>query len=159
MRSAAAASLLLEALVRPASRPANEQAAAPANSSDTPTQTITAVVPNTSGWKIIHSAQSSSSTPLAMVQPEPGTRIACISPPRPMALKPRNRSQKPRKTGSETAESAVLNTRINPSTISMIPPASIHPRPVMKWRLAAESTTCATPEKKITHPKISAMPT
>ena len=79
---------------------ASEKAVMPARSSVMPTQTMTAVVPMTSGWNRIHSEQSSSSTPVKMVQPEPAISRALMSPPSPMALKPRIISQNPRKMGS-----------------------------------------------------------
>ena len=41
---------------------------------------------------------------------------------------------------------------------SMMPPASIQPRPVMKCLLADESTTSRMPEKSISQPKTSDMP-
>ena len=79
-----------------------------------PTQTMTAVVPMTSGWNRIHSEQSSSSTPVKMVQPEPAISRALMSPPSPMALKPRIISQNPRKMGSVAAESPTLKIRMMP---------------------------------------------
>jgi len=83
-------------------------------SSEMPTQTMTAVVPMTSGWNRIHSEQSSSSTPVKMVQPEPAISRALMSPPSPMALKPRIISQNPRKMGSVAAESPTLKIRMMP---------------------------------------------
>ena len=79
---------------------ANEMAAMPAKSREIPTHTTTIVVPNTSGWIKTHSEQSNSRMPLMMVHADPGTFIELMSPPRPMALNPRNISQKPRKIGS-----------------------------------------------------------
>ena len=67
-------------------------------------------------------------------------------------------SQKPRKIGSVAAESATLKIRMMPRMISMMPPASIQPRPVMKCLLADESTTSRMPEKSISQPKTSDMP-
>ena len=112
----------------------------------------------TSGWNRIHSEQSSSSTPVKMVQPEPAISRALMSPPSPMALKPRIISQNPRKMGSVAAESPTLKIRMMPRMISMIPPAIIQPRPVMKCLLAEESTTSRMPEISISHPKTSDMP-
>ena len=106
----------------------------------------------------IHSEQSSSSTPVKMVQPEPAISRALMSPPSPMALKPRIISQNPRKMGSVAAESPTLKIRMMPRMISMIPPAIIQPRPVMKCLLAEESTTSRMPEISISHPKTSDMP-
>ena len=81
-----------------------------------------------------------------------------MSPPSPMALKPRIISQNPRKMGSVAAESPTLKIRMMPRMISMIPPAIIQPRPVMKCLLAEESTTSRMPEISISHPKTSDMP-
>ena len=64
-----------------------------------PTQMITAAVPNSIGWNRIHIESSSSRTPLTIVHPEPGTFIAFISLPSPIALKLRNNNQKARKIG------------------------------------------------------------
>ena len=60
--------------------------------------------------------------------------------------------------GSVAAESATLKIRMMPRMISMMPPAIIQPRPVMKWRLADESTTSRMPETSISQPKMSDMP-
>ena len=75
-----------------------------------------------------------------------------------MALKPRIISQNPRKMGSVAAESPTLKIRMMPRMISMIPPAIMQPRPVMKCLLAEESTTSRMPEISISHPKTSDMP-
>ena len=83
---------------------------------------------------------------------------ALMSPPSPMALKPRIINQNPRKMGSVAAESPTLKIRMMPRMISMIPPAIIQPRPVMKCLLAEESTTSRMPEISISHPKTSDMP-
>ena len=93
-----------------------------------------------------------------MVQPEPAISMALMSPPRPMALKPRIMSQNPRKMGSVAAESPTLKIRMMPRMISMMPPAIIQPRPVMKCLLADESTTSRMPESSISQPKRSDMP-
>ena len=95
---------------------------------------------------------------MKMVQPEPAISRALMSPPSPMALKPRIISQNPRKMGSVAAESPTLKIRMMPRMISMIPPAIIQPRPVMKCLLAEESTTSRMPEISISHPKTSDMP-
>ena len=113
---------------------ANEMAAMPAKSREIPTHTTTIVVPNTSGWIKTHSEQSNNRMPLMMVHADPGTFIELMSPPRPMALNPRNISQKPRKIGRVAAESATFQTRIAPSTISIMPPANIQ----RKFLLAGE---------------------
>ena len=97
-----------------------------------PTQTTTAVVPTAVGWSNTPSEQITSRMPVRRVHPEPAIPSARMSPPRPMVLNPRIMSQKPRNNGSVAADSPTLRIRITPSTISMIPPASIHPRPVMK---------------------------
>ena len=67
-------------------------------------------------------------------------------------------SQNPRKMGSVAAERPTLKIRMMPRMISMIPPAIIQPRPVMKCLLAEESTTSRMPEISISHPKTSDMP-
>ena len=101
----------VEAVVGVAELEGQREAVMPARSSVMPTQTMTAVVPMTSGWNRIHSEQSSSSTPVKMVQPEPAISRALMSPPSPMALKPRIISQNPRKMGSVAAESPTLKIR------------------------------------------------
>lgn len=136
----------------------SEQAATPAKSSEMPTHTMTAVVPNASGWKRIQSEQSSSRMPLKIVQPDPAICMAPMSLPSPMAPNARSMSQNPRNIGSVAAESATLKIRMMPSTISMMPPASIQPRPVMKCLLTDESTTSRMPEISISHPNRSDMP-
>ena len=123
-----------------------------------PTHTMTAVVPNTSGWKRIQSEQSSSRMPLKIVQPDPAICMAPMSLPSPMAPNARSMSQNPRNIGSVAAESATLKIKMMPSTISMMPPASIQPRPVMKCLLTDESTTSRMPEISISHPNRSDMP-
>ena len=96
--------------------------------------------------------------PLKIVQPDPAICMAPMSLPSPMAPNARSMSQNPRNIGSVAAESATLKIKMMPSTISMMPPASIQPRPVMKCLLTDESTTSRMPEISISHPNRSDMP-
>ena len=135
-----------------------EQAAAPAKSSEMLTQTSTAVVPKTSGCSRIHNEHSRSRMPVKTVQPAPGTPTAVMSPPSPIVPKPRSSSQNPRMIGRATADRETLNISMIPRMISMIPPTSIHPRPVTKCRLEEASTASSTPETSISQPKSTDSP-
>ena len=79
--------------------------------------------------------------------------ISIIIPTGTAIQNARSSSQNPRKSGSVAAERATCAMRMTPRMISMIPPASIHPRPVMKCRLIDERTTSSTPDSSISHPK------
>ena len=103
----------------------------PANNNDTPTHTTTIEVPKANGCNKVQNESSNNSTPLIMVHTAPGIFRELISPPHPMVAKARNINQKPRKIGMVRADKATLQVRIRPNRVSMIPPASIHPRPVM----------------------------
>lgn len=128
-------------------------AAIPANRSEIPTHMITIEVPMTTGCKRIHIEQIINKMPQIIVHVAPGIDNVYISPPNPIALKPRNINQNPRKIGRISADRMTLNAKMTPNIISTIPQASVHPRPVIKCLLLVATMTLKMPEIRIIHPK------